>query len=93
MQKVFTLDDLRNYTPTVCAEWGHWRYRKSNNTLVRIEQGREVYEIDLNKIHDAREALDWLFHLARRYSAEDVGNLCIAFRDLFGFGLIHGEGK
>lgn len=69
------------------ARWGNWLYQESNKTLVK--QGPEPCEIDLQEIHDSREALDWLFHLARRESAEDIGNLCKALRDLFGFELIH----
>lgn len=69
--------------------FGCWTYQKSNETLqfYRQEEGRRYeYEIDLDRVNSAAEAMGWLFHLSHKtwITAEDMGHLFMALRETVG---------
>lgn len=64
-------------------QWGNWRLRKDNWTLVYAPNG---YEIDLEEICTCGAMLDWIFQLcgAKQWmSVRDGADLIEAFRQIF----------
>jgi hypothetical protein len=64
----------------VKTQFGQWRFFPSNNTLRLIQNGRERYEIDLDRITNAAELLDWILHIESKpwASYEVMQDLTIA---------------
>jgi hypothetical protein len=62
--------------------WGQWDLKSDNWTLVHRGDG---YAIDLERITDVSEVLDWLCHINEKETMthDDVGNLVKAFAEIF----------
>ena len=66
--------------------WGRWQLDKTNWTLVHRDEHERPYEIDLEKMTDADEVLDWICHInenERTMTPEDVGNFIRALSEIF----------
>ncbi len=70
--------------------WGKWVFEKDPNVLIRREDGRNIYEIDLGTCTNQIEVLDWIVHISDKvpYAEADIGHLvralefCLAIRGL-----------
>lgn len=64
--------------------WGRWSYQPGNRVLFFKNDGGQWYEVDLDRIHDAASALDWIVQVnGKSYiGKEDVGYLVEALDDL-----------
>ena len=62
--------------------WGQWELKPDNWALVHRHDG---CEIDLERVTDAGEVLDWLCHISDKntMTRDDVGNLVKAFAEIF----------
>lgn len=65
--------------------WGPWKFRADNLKLGWHRAGKPTYEIDLEKIRDAKTMLDWISHVPRKGTAThvDVGTLVDALDEIF----------
>ena len=63
--------------------WGAWTLDK--NRLVLTNTECSYYEIDVETCRSPEEVLDWLAHVAGRYSPQELGHLVVALDDLLGF--------
>jgi hypothetical protein len=64
--------------------WGPWRLDRERLVLdLYDDQGRWLYELDLERCGSAAAVLDWLVHVSRKgYAPEVAGHLVVALRDL-----------
>lgn len=70
--------------------WGKWVFEKERNVLVCYEDGRNMYDVDLDSCTNQIEVLDWIVHISDKapYSEADIGHLvralesCLAIRGL-----------
>ncbi len=77
------LDQLENHvSPRHGDYWGRW---KLNGAGDRWSLDIQHYYILLDEIHTNAEMNDWIFQLAGKtwVTAEDLGNLVLAFEDIF----------
>ena len=69
------------------TEWGRWKYNKENLTIYTepTDNGWE-YEIDLERVRDYSDVIDWLAHLKEKnwISTKDLGDLFAALDDISG---------
>jgi hypothetical protein len=74
--------------------WGRWRYSPTDpHSLDLIDGG--AYEVVLDRLDTVAKLGDWLLHLADKnwVTAEDLGNLVLAVRDLHQFGYCDMQGR
>lgn len=62
-------------------QWGNWKFQADNLTLQH-----QLYEVDLERIHDSAEMLDWIFQVLNKPWAieKDLADLLVALDDIFG---------
>ncbi len=67
------------------AHWGHWWFVPETLVLkFRDDNGRSIYEVDLECCNSGREILDWIFHINGKAWAtpEDIGQLVAALHQI-----------
>jgi hypothetical protein len=68
--------------------WGRWRFdEKRRLLLIAPYPGVEnYYEVDLHHMEDTRVEIGWIHQISGKTwaSAEDIGNLVWAIRDILG---------
>lgn len=74
-----------NLSTKVALSSYRWSYRPDNNTLVHAVDSNYLYEIDLDRMKDHAEMLDWIWHIMEKpWGGHDViADLMSALNVLF----------
>jgi hypothetical protein len=76
-------DGLEELDMSVDHDFGIWHYSATDLTL-SVNVGGGVYEIDLEKITNSAQMLDWIFQIHRKARGPNaVRDLVFAFQELF----------
>lgn len=70
---------------TVNRSWGLWKLDEDGPSLYLNHRGVELYRIDLNRIRNSADMLDWIFQVSNKTwaTARVVSGLLDAFEDIF----------